>query len=139
MKNYTVKETLEELNISRATFYNKIKLKSEELKEHITFKEGKKYISSIGVEILRKNENDNSKTTTTNLSESEILIKENDFLKTQIDFLQSQLTKKDDQIKTLCNLVENSQVLLKNEQETKLLVAPQKNIFSWFKKKDKNI
>lgn len=143
MKKYTIKEATEKLNISRATLYNKIKLKEEKLKKHITTEEGKKYISAIGIEILEKNETIDSnetsyqQTSNNDNSESKILMNENNFLKSQIEFLQGQLDKKDDQIKTLSELVKNSQILLKNEQETKLIETPAKNIFSWFKKKGK--
>lgn len=148
MQEYTIKEALEELNISRATLYNRLKLSSKKLKEHITIKDGKKYISQIGIEILKDNtsidENDVNKSSEdiNNRNFEFDLLKENEFLKSQIEFLQSQMLMKDDQIKTLFTLVENSQVLLKNEQQTRLLESVEhetkKSFFNWFKKNPKN-
>jgi hypothetical protein len=135
MKEYSIKEALIELNISRATLYNRLKLQEKNLKDHINIKDGKKYISSIGIKILKNNDSiDESKEVDKDNFE---LNKENDFLKSQIEFLQSQLEKKDEQIETLSKLVENSQVLLKNEQKAKLIEAPvKKSTFTdWFKKK----
>ena len=44
-EEYSIKEVLDMLDISRATLYNKLNKYEKELSSHITNKHGKKYIS----------------------------------------------------------------------------------------------
>jgi hypothetical protein len=102
------------------------------------------FFYSLNFEVIIQDFHTNTDTNTNiNNGNAEFdLLKENEFLKSQIEFLQSQILKKDDQIKTLFNLVENSQVLLKNEQQTRLLQSVEqdtkKGFLNWFKKSTKN-
>jgi len=128
---YSIKEVLDKLDISRATLYNRIDKNKQQLDRHISSKNGKKYISSIGIEILRANEGINDVDNMDNVNDSinnenrsggeviEILKKDNEFLKNQI-------LEKDSHIHTLTKLIENSQILLRESQQKVLLLETKK-------------
>lgn len=129
---YTIKEAVQELKISKATFYNRINKYKQDLKNEIYLKDGKKYISVHGLEILKSNSCLNS---LDNCLDSENNTKNDETLQKENDFLKNQLIEKDKQIQTLSRLIENSQILLKQEQQAKLLLidSKEKGIFSKLK------
>lgn len=117
---YTVAEVSKLTNLSKVSIYKKLKLK--ELEGHITKEAGITYIDDAALKFitdgLKFNEEfkDNN---TENSSDDEIptsfedLTINKELVKTLID----QLKSKDEQINDLHKLLENSQVLLKNEQD----------------------
>lgn len=55
VSEYTIKEALAELNISKATLYYRINKYKRKIEPHILMKNGKKFISRQGIEILMVN------------------------------------------------------------------------------------
>lgn len=144
-QTYTINETLEVLKISRATLYKQINKHKTQLKTDIYMEKGRTFITESGLNFLKQcidnpihclDNKDNvyiqSKQHIDNNTEDKnsiinILQKEIELLKQQIlekdTLLNNQLKEKDIQIQTLSKLLENSQILLKHEQEqqTKML------------------
>jgi len=137
IQEYSINEALEILDISKATLYHRMDKHKQKLEGRMFTKKGKRYISIEGLEFLKICESLDS--TDNNLNSLDG--KENynvdvfEVLKAEIEFLKSQIIEKDNQIQTLSKLVENSQVLLKNEQQTRLLLTDSKeNVFNKIKK-----
>lgn len=117
-KLYDLQAVLDELSISKATLYHRINKIKSKIDPHTSIRNGKKYFTQEGIEILRssvlvESVSDNSDTVLHDI----------------IQVLKDQLAQKDAQIETLSRLVENSQILLKQEQETRLLAEPKKSSF----------
>lgn len=125
--------------LSKVSIYNKIKLK--EIEKYVVKNKGITYISDEGINLIFKglNLNDDKLKDLTNGLNSEredfdISIKNTDFkefklelkefnkeylnsLNSENEFLKKQLDEKDKQISELHKLIENSQILLKEEQK----------------------
>lgn len=126
--NYTVSQAAKELNVSRQTIY--IKLNKLDLQDHIVIENNIKYITHKGLEIIREslckqvdskddsnvdskvdvNNDDNLQENLTSLNSDYI-----NSLKDEIQYLREQLVNRD-------KLLENMQVLLKGEQESRKLL-----------------
>lgn len=156
-QEYSIKETLNILNISRTTLYTKIDKYKKELNPHITSKNGKKYISHDGIEILRSPNNIDSETNNcTDYVDNEVdsCTDISDNINTSgyieiISLLKSQLEDKNGQIQDLQKdkenlyqelseqrkLHENTQVLLQNSQQKILYIEQIKEKEQpWWKK-----
>ena len=117
----TVEDVAIQLEVSKTTIYNKLKL--NEYKNLIIKKQGKSMIDDTLFNLIKdslklkiKVENDGFK----NDSNEEISMDEDNLLnlnKELISNLLAQLKEKDKQIAELHKLIENSQVLLKEEQK----------------------
>ena len=117
----TVEETAIQLGVSKTTIYNKLKLK--QYKSRIVKKQGKSMVDDSlfnliqeGLKVQSEVENDKIE----NDVKSEISIDEEGLLnlnKELIENLLNQLKEKDKQISELHKLIENSQILLKEEQK----------------------
>lgn len=148
---YTVAEISEELGYSKVTIYNKINLLKSDLKGCITDKQGVMYINSKGLLMIKeelglnalkdKEEIKASNTDNTeglkHFKEVESLVnsikstieegQENyiNSLLEQVEHLKAELDKKDKQLNNTLKLLENSQVLLKDHKEEKLMLESQ--------------
>lgn len=117
----TVEETAIQLGVSKTTIYNKLKLK--EYKSKIVKKQGKSMVDDGLFNLIQEglkfqNEVENDKIE--NDVNAEISIDEEGLFKLNkelIENLLNQLKEKDKQIAELHKLIENSQILLKEEQK----------------------
>jgi len=117
----TVEETAIQLGVSKTTIYNKLKLK--EYKSRIVKKQGKSMVDDSlfnliqeGLKVQNEVENkeiENDINAETSIDEDGLL----NLNKELIDNLLEQLKEKDKQISELHKLIENSQILLKEEQK----------------------
>ena len=117
----TVEETAIQLGVSKTTIYNKLKLK--EYKSRIVKKQGKSMIDDSlfnliqeGLKVQNEVENkeiENDVNAETSIDEDGLL----NLNKELIDNLLEQLKEKDKQISELHRLIENNQILLKEEQK----------------------
>ena len=117
----TVEETAIQLGVSKTTIYNKLKLK--QYKSRIVKKQGKSMVDDSlfnliqeGLKVQSEVENERIE----NDVKSEISVDEEGLLnlnKELIENLLNQLKEKDKQIAELHKLIENSQILLKEEQK----------------------
>ncbi len=117
----TVEETAIQLGVSKTTIYNKLKLK--EYKSKIVKKQGKLMIDDSLFNLIQeglKVQNEVENKEIENDVNAEISIDEDGLLnlnKELIDNLLEQLKEKDNQISELHRLIENNQILLKEEQK----------------------
>ena len=117
----TVEDTAIQLGVSKNTIYNKLKLK--EYKSKLVKKQGKSMIDESLFNLIQeglKVQNEVEKKEIKNDVNAEISIDEDGLLnlnKELIDNLLEQLKEKDKQISELHKLIENSQILLKEEQK----------------------
>lgn len=119
----TVEETAIRLGVSKTTIYNKLKLK--EYKCKIVKKQGKSMVDdslfnliqeSLKVKSIIENEEiDNEANEEISIDRESLFNLNQEF----IDNLFEQLKEKDKQIAELHKLIENSQILLKEEQKKK--------------------
>lgn len=117
----TVEETAIQLGVSKTTIYNKLKLK--EYKSKLVKKQGKSMIDDSlfnliqeGLKVQNEFENkeiENDVNAETSIDEDGLL----NLNKELIDNLLEQLKEKDKQISELHKLIENNQILLKEEQK----------------------
>lgn len=117
----TVEETAIQLGVSKTTIYNKLKLK--EYKCKIVKKQGKSMVDdslfnliqeSLKVKSIIENEEiDNEANEEISIDRESLFNLNQEF----IDNLFEQLKEKDKQIAELHKLIENSQILLKEEQK----------------------
>ncbi len=126
---YTVAEVSELVNLTKASIYNRIKLK--EFEKHITKKQGVTCIDDIALKLIQnglkdyKDElNDNSidQEVATDTDYIESLKEDIKYLKTENEKLWDQLQEKDRQLNTKDRLLENSQVLLKEKPKLDILL-----------------
>lgn len=117
----TVEETAIQLGVSKTTIYNKLKLK--EYKSKIVKKQGKSMVDdslfnliqeSLKVKSVVENDNFDNDVNVEISIDREGLFNLNQEL---IENLLEQLKEKDQQIAELHKLIENSQILLKEEQK----------------------
>ncbi|WP_415350048.1 hypothetical protein [Clostridium perfringens] len=123
-----VDEVARELKVSKTTVYNKLKFK--EFKCKIVKKQGKSMVDEELFNLIKNSLKVENEVEYKNYIEenkyevkSEIAMDREDSFnlnKSLIDTLIAQLEEKDKQIKELHKLIENNQVLLKKEQETKI-------------------
>lgn len=117
----TVEETAIQLGVSKTTIYNKLKLK--EYKSKIVKKQGKSMIDDGLFNLIQeglKVQNEVENKEIENDVNAEISIDEEGLFKLNkelIENLLNQLKEKDKQIAELHKLIENSQILLKEEQK----------------------
>jgi hypothetical protein len=117
----TVEETAIQLGVSKTTIYNKLKMK--EYKSKLVKKQGKSMVDDSlfnliqeGLKVQNEVENkeiENDVNAETSIDEDGLL----NLNKELIDNLLEQLKEKDKQISELHRLIENSQILLKEEQK----------------------
>lgn len=167
---YTVAEASEILEVSKVTVYNKLNSLKNELKPYIKHKKSILHIDDKGLLIIKKSlgltevettlkDEDYVKSSGAVINDSINQFKDVDYLietvkKTvesgqekyidsllsQIDLLKSELQKKDDQINNTLRLMENSQVLLKQEKEKVLMLESEdqkekRSFFDFFKRR----
>ena len=116
-----VEETAIQLGVSKTTIYNKLKMK--EYKSKLVKKQGKSMVDDSlfnliqeGLKVQNEVENkeiENDVNAETSIDEDGLL----NLNKELIDNLLEQLKEKDKQISELHKLIENSQILLKEEQK----------------------
>ena len=117
----TVEDVAIQLKVSKTTIYNKLKLK--EFKDLVVKKQGKSMIDDTLFNLIQeslkvKNKIENEEV---EVDENQEISVDNEellnFNKELIEGLLNQLKEKDRQIAELHRLIENSQVLLKEEQK----------------------
>ena len=117
----TVEETAIQLGVSKTTIYNKLKLK--EYKSRIVKKQGKSMVDDGLFNLIQESlkvQNEVENKEIENDVNAEISIDEEGLFnlnKELIENLLNQLKEKDKQIAELHKLIENSQILLKEEQK----------------------
>lgn len=123
---FTVEEVSEQLKVSKVTIYSKLK----KFDNMVVIKQGKKYITD---ELLRtikddlkikENDNNNLNIDMDNNTLNDEISADMDLIninKDLINALLDQLKEKDKQISELHALIENNQVLLKQEKEVNQL------------------
>jgi len=117
----TVEETAIQLGVSKTTIYNKLKLK--EYKSRIVKKQGKSMVDDGLFNLIQESlkfQNEVENKEIENDVNAEISIDEEGLFKLNkelIENLLNQLKEKDKQIAELHKLIENSQILLKEEQK----------------------
>ena len=113
----TVEETAIQLGVSKTTIYNKLKMK--EYKSKLVKKQGKSMVDDSLFNLIQEGlkvqneEIENDVNAETSIDEDGLL----NLNKELIDNLLEQLKEKDKQISELHKLIENSQILLKEEQK----------------------
>ena len=115
------------LNISKVTAYTKMKL--PEIKPFLISHNGKTCVDEKGLEAikhcLKYNQTAESEVAATVVASNVVtLLKEDmiEILKNDIDFIKQQLNVKDGQLYDINKLLENTQVLFKQEQEKNKMV-----------------
>jgi len=120
---FKVSEISEKLSVSKTSVYKKIEKLKPSFKKHIKRVKGVLYIDTDGFEILKNHFEARKLETTVGIgSESELtklLLSEKD---KHIEQLKEQLKEKDKSLNHALQLVENSQVLLKQDQERILML-----------------
>ena len=119
----SIESVSEELGISKAAIYKK--LKKEKYKNSITKENGKMMLSDIVVEELKKNVRKKKKVESfkdieivDEENKVEVLVDDKKENKDRIvESLLRQLEEKDHQINKLHDLIENNQIIIKNQQE----------------------
>jgi len=165
----TVAQISEELGFSKVTIYNKINSLKSDLKGCIQQKKGITYINDKGLLIIRASlglkvdedtliNDDEFKAASTEDNEDIKQFKDIDYLietikKTvetsqenyinsllsQIEHLQLELNKKDEQLNNTLRLLENSQILIRDNKEKILELESmeqkeKRSFFNWFRK-----
>src|SRR5665647_270883 len=112
------------LNISKVTAYAKMKL--PEIKPFLIFHNGKTCVDDKGLEAIKQTlkYNQNSEAESEVAATVVTLLKEDmiEILKNNIEFIKEQLNVKDGQLYNINKLLENTQVLFKQEQEKNKVV-----------------
>lgn len=118
---YDVNELASLLKVSKVTVYKKLK-KLKELEPFIVLKDDKTYVLEDGLEILKRSLQGTKEVKETFYNDvasdcnTEELIVNNELVNVLID----QLKEKDAQILNLHKLIENNQILLKQQQDKEL-------------------
>ncbi|MBZ9634499.1 hypothetical protein [Clostridium sp. FP1] len=114
---YDALKVSKRLNISKVTVYAKMKL--PEIKAFLIFHNGKTCVDEEGLEAIKQSlkynqtsEEEVAATDVTSLKKDMI-----DILKNNIEFLKEQLTVKDGQLYDINKLLENTQILFRQDQE----------------------
>jgi predicted DNA-binding protein YlxM (UPF0122 family) len=157
-KDYSVVEAARLLNVTRQSIYNKLNSLKDILQPYIKIKNNTKYLTEQAVEIIKKdlngenvkgqiyndvndgltnlyksqiNDLQNSIETIKSLYEEQISFLRNDYLK-QLEYIKSESEKKTNQLETKDKLLENMQILLRDQ---KLLIESKNKIWWKFWKK----
>lgn len=125
---YTVSEISDLIGLSKVSIYNKIKLK--ELQEHISKNQGITYVDEVGFNLIKEGLkfkeddlnglNEKSQKEGSKADDERLLTINIQLIKTLNDQLKEkdiQISKKDIQISELHKLIENTQILLKQQQD----------------------
>lgn len=166
---YTIAEISEELGYSKVTIYNRVNSLKGDLRGCIKHKKGVMYITDEGLLIIKKdlglipdedtlNSDDEFKAENIDNNEDLNHFKDINYLvetikKTvetsqenyinslleQIELLKSELNKKDEQLNNTLRLLENSQILIRDNKEKILELESQEQkekngLFNWFRK-----
>lgn len=120
---YSVEEVADKLNVSKVTVYAKLK----KFDDMVVMKQNKKYVTEELLSLIKKDlkvkdieEKSISSEKHKECANAEIAIDRDDLINLNQDLIKTlmqQLEEKDKQIKELHKLIENSQVLLKDEQK----------------------
>jgi Leucine-rich repeat (LRR) protein len=146
-KEYKISEIVDSIGVSKATVYNKLSSLKDILRNHVKVRKGVRYVDYEGFQIIKNSigfskeqytdfttpltenlipevENIDNIDDSSKLESLEINDKYLESLEKQIEYLKSIITEKDKQLETrdlqindMTKLVENSQVLLKQQQE----------------------
>ena len=129
----SVEEVATELGVSKTAIYNKLKL--DEYKDMVIKKQGRSMINEQLFNFIKENlkfknvvDEDNKED-----KKDETIVKLNDVA---VNCLVEQLKEKDKQIQELHRLIENSQILLKQEQKN---CESQMQLEEHFKEVDKKL
>ena len=147
---YTIAEVSKILCVSKVTIYNKLKTLNKELKPCVKLKQKVKYIDETGLELIKmslsESKNDlnalnndlkqdasnfdyNEDLSTLNKLNNDVEMLKSDYinrLKENIKLLEKELEIKNEQLNTKDKLLENFQVLLREEQKNRLLLEEKK-------------
>jgi predicted DNA-binding protein YlxM (UPF0122 family) len=132
MKQYTISETAKMLNVSRQTVYNKID--SEDLQPYLQDSEKGKTISEKGFHVLKNMLGSTSNGQSKGVNDGQYIDRLIDSLKAENTKLYSVISDQLKQIENLTKLIENSQILLKQEQDRSkmLLESAEAKEKRWF-------
>lgn len=133
MVYYKVVEVAELLGVSKVTIYDKLKSLKKELRPFVKVTQNKTFIADEGVELIKsslkvnqvvsKDEEELNNNLTVQENEYVLsLINQIEFLRQQIDTKDDQLRSKDELLVARDELLKNFQILLKQEQDTRLLL-----------------
>ncbi|CDM70146.1 Hypothetical protein CM240_3029 [Clostridium bornimense] len=144
---YTVEEIANELDISKVTIYSKLR----KFPDEVIIKKGKKYITDRLFDVIKdeldskKEDNPHDIKVSINGSVVEDINEANEISELnqglieavigQLNEKDMQIKEKDNQIRTLQKLIENSQMILKQEQEKDLKKISMESHFEEFDKK----
>jgi hypothetical protein len=150
IKDYiNIYDIAKQLNVSHTTIYNKLKNKEIfiELKPFIKRIKKVRYIHKNGIDILKKHivRDSNSKKGIKNSINNQESFKENTLTETLLESLQERINSLEEDkkhlreeldlrnkhIETQAKLIENSQVLLRELKDPKLLVEDKKRKVWW--------
>lgn len=152
---YIVSEAAKKLNVSRVTIYRNIE--TPELQRYVTVKSNVKYIDNTWFEVLAEKLGCNTKQECSSNIEISELFHKLHMLQVETEYLKRELENKDRHIDTLTNetrmlqdilhhekeagkdlrrIIENSQVLLRQQQDRILLLEEPKDEVErhWFRK-----
>lgn len=131
---YDANKVSELFNISKVTAYAKLKL--PEIKPLVIHKNGKVYVDDNGLEAVRQslryNKSQEAEAEIEVASTEAELLKEDlievlknnvEFLKQQLSIKDAQMSAKDEQIHDIKKILENTQVLFKQEQDKNHTIA----------------
>lgn len=120
MKQYTMSEVAKLLNVSRQTVYNKIN--SQDLQPYIHDTDRGKILLEEGFQILKTMLGSTVNLQSKPVNDSKYIDTLIDSLKSENENLRRIVVDQSKQIENLTKLIENSQVLLKHEQEKNALL-----------------
>lgn len=114
---YDAAKISEQCNVSKLTAY--VKLKLPEVKPLVINKNGKLFVDDKGLELIKESLKQIKQAEIEIAGMEAELLKEDmiEILKSNNEFLKKQLNIKDDQIEGVKKLLENNQILFKEEQE----------------------
>lgn len=116
---YKVSEIAEKLNVTRQGVYYWIKKLDKELKPHLYKRDGATVVDDEGLELLKEKMESKEDFTGDSTEEENNSgnASANGELLDYIETLKNQLNRKDEQIDKLTDLVQNSQVLIRENQQ----------------------
>ena len=123
---YDATRIAKKLNISKVTVYTKMKL--PEINSFLIFQNGKSLVDENGLEAIKQslkyNQSPENELAATDMNILKVDMI--DSLTSTIEFLKEQLNVKDEQMQSIRELFENTQILFKKEQEKNVLTLPEK-------------
>ncbi|MFW5686602.1 MAG: HTH domain-containing protein [Halanaerobium sp.] len=129
-----VSELADDLKVSRQTIYNHIDKLQPEIDNHIDKIKGAKVIDIEGIEMIRDSVNDKSQVDNkTDEEKAKLYHRQIELLEKQIEQLEDQVETKDQQIKRLHIMIQQSQKnveQLTGEVEKKSLIDKIKQFFT---------